>query len=115
MSVYGGLQMVYPVQYPGTYYMVQPIVSRACMEMDDLNGPFPSQTTVNYMIDRAYNEVIRTYPEMVAGDNEKEPYEGRGMEAQQFFRRRRFTRRRLLRDLVGILLISELLRRRRYY
>lgn len=75
------------------------------MEMDDLNGPFPSQTTVNYMINRTYDDVIRTYPEMAEDDR---------VEAEQFGRRRRF-RRRFLRDLVGILLIGELLRRRRYF
>lgn len=115
MSVYGNPQMVNSVQYPETYYMVQPIVSRACMEMDDSNGPFPSQTTVNYMTDRAYDDVIRTYPEMIEDDENEAPYAGHGVEADQFRRRRRFRRRELLRDLVGILLIGELLRRRRRF
>ena len=59
---------------------------------------YPSQDMINKMTDEAYRNMVKHMPEMADEGNEE---------------RQQFGRRRLARDLVGVLLLNELLRRRR--
>ncbi|MCX7708407.1 MAG: hypothetical protein N2484_01010 [Clostridia bacterium] len=89
--------------FPKTYYMVQPAVERRCDMMMGKHGDHqtPSREEVEANIDDIVNEVG---PE-VEGMLEQE------MGGRQFFG---YGGRRVFRDLVGILLLGSLLRRRPY-
>jgi len=128
----------YPIMYPEIYYRIHPVVCRVCEEMDDLRMPMPTQEAVEAMVDRAHDEVCRLYPDIAeyARECEKNAKEsGTDIGIQQIyggygypypyvgipygyggfggygFRSRR---RGLLRDLISIVLISQLFRRRRF-
>jgi hypothetical protein len=99
------------VRYPDTYYLVQPVVKRICNEMD--LSDFPSTEEVEVMVDMVYNEVVNIYPELtkepeVQMKTRRVPPRKRGRHYQN-----NKHRRTLLRDLISILLINEILCRRR--
>jgi len=92
-----------PLRYPRVYYVVYPMIARRCDMMCD----YPRQETVEMMADQIYEECMRFYPDIfreyeINNDGVSDA------EINQFF-----GRRRLFRDLIAILLIRELLRRRR--
>jgi hypothetical protein len=102
----------YPVErledmYPEIYHRVYPKIMRVCAEKDDPDMyPYPSRAMVESMTDEVYMRTV-----MEIGDPEDDGYgmmQGRQVAPFGFGRRRR-----LLRDLIRILLIRELLRRRR--
>ena len=95
--------------------MVQPVVHRTCMEMDDVNMPFPMQAEVDTMTDHVYNILIRDYSEI--WDEEDQVTGEQYWDDDRYRRDRRFSNRPrgVFRDLVAILLLQELFRRRRIY
>jgi hypothetical protein len=104
--------MMRPVQMADTYYYgIQPAISKAAAEMDDMSMAYPTQGMFEPMLDRVYDEVGKMYPEEMQDQapnfNGVNPQPG--YHAQQFFPGRR---RRFFRDLLGILLLQELLCRR---
>ncbi|MFO7154548.1 MAG: hypothetical protein DIU64_006220, partial [Caldicoprobacter oshimai] len=104
-EVYDG--MVYPVMYPEIYYKIYPYVCRICDEMDDPYVLYPSQTQVEDMINRCYDLCVKEMPEL-------EEYAGVKMQEKLDAENLQFERRRMpiLRDLIAIILLSELFRRR---
>lgn len=97
--------MGFPVRYPQIYYRVFPRIRSICEEMDVPSNPcmypYPSEETISSMTDRILEEVVEN-------DLSGLDYEIR-VGRRQFV----FGGRRVLRDLISILLIRELLRRRR--
>ena len=94
--------------YPKTYHIVYPRVRHHC-DMLDMNygcNYCPTKEQVDDMCDRICKEVEKDV-ETSMKDDMKDDMEGK--ENRQLG----FGSRRLLRDLVGILLIRELIRRRR--
>ena len=99
--------MVYPMMYPDIYYRLYPYIHRVCDYMDNPYVPYPTQEQIENMVDECYDMCMREMPDL-------EEYAGgmipmyRGIEGQQYG-----NRRPILRDLISIIIISELFRRRR--
>ena len=87
--------------YPRTYHMIYPQIVRACDTMDMNHGPMhmPNHDEVENMVEDVVGKVENDI-DVVLKENENQRQLGYGG-------------RRLLRDLTGILLIRELIRRRR--
>lgn len=99
--------MVQPIMYPDIYYRMYPYIHRTCERMDNPYMMYPSEAQVESMVNECYDTCMRTMPDLnqyaeMDGEAEQE------VEASQLIRRRP-----ILRDLIAILLISELFRRRR--
>ncbi|MDP4152255.1 MAG: hypothetical protein Q8865_02280 [Bacillota bacterium] len=108
-------------QYPDTYYRIQPFVLSGCDEMDMYPG-MPSPDMMDNMTDRIYDDVRRMYPDMDQGmENEAQEtivypdYDNRYDRYDRYDRYGRRGNRNPLRDLIYILLLSEMRRRRRRY
>lgn len=93
--------------YPRTYFIVIPAIRKRCdaMEMKREIMYIPDREELQDMIDEIYEEVEDDI------ERELDEYDDDDMTRQRGRRRRR--RRRLTKDLIGIALIGELLRRRR--
>lgn len=89
--------------YPNTYHIIQPNVENMCniMEAQHGNKYCPSHEEINRMVDQIY--------ENVEGDVEAATKKNPGNTERQFIG----GGRQVLRDLISILLISSLIRRRR--
>jgi hypothetical protein len=99
-------RVVQPIMYPDIYYRIYPYVHRTCDRMDNPYMNYPSEAQVESMIDDCYDACVKGMPDLIqyaelkATETEKiDTKQGR--------------RRPLLRDLIAIILISELFRRRR--
>lgn len=91
--------------YPDIYYRIHPHVSQVCDRMDNPYMLYPSEAHVESMINACYDQCVRAMPDLYTYADIKEE----SAEASQIIRRRP-----LLRDLIGILLVAELFRRRRW-
>ena len=98
--------MVQPIMYPDIYYRIYPYVHQTCDRMDNPYMHYPSEAQVESMVDDCYDACIKGMPDLIqyADIKKKEKEE---IDAKQV------RRRPLLRDLIAIILISELFRRRR--
>ena len=88
--------------YPNTYNIIQPHVENMCNAMEAQHGKkCPSYEEVNKMVDKIYTNVESEVEAAVkqGGTERERQFSGGG--------------RRLLRDFIGVLLISDLIRRRR--
>lgn len=107
-----------PARFPDIYYQVQPVVQKTICEMDDPYMAYPNQQAVDRMVDRTYEELLMNYPDMAELEESMADLEETVVETQIGFGRPRFgrplRRRGIFRDLVTILLLSELFRRRGY-
>jgi hypothetical protein len=105
---YGG--MVYPVMYPEIYYKIYPYVCKVCDEMDTPYAIYPSQAQIEDMINRCYDLCVKEMPDL-------EDYAGAKMQEKLDTENLQFGRRRtpILRDLIAIILLAELFRRRRRF
>lgn len=108
--------MMYQRVYPDVYYKVQPFVMMACDEMDADHYEMPAQEMIRHASDQIYQDVCRIHPDLAARDHYREmSYEAASaynisenfIEAQQFFGGGFFN------DLIDIMLLNELFRRRR--
>ncbi len=119
--------------YPRCYYVIYPRVVRACEMMCAQCPPMtaPTREMIHRMTDRIYDEVAP----MMAEDDMKEMdmqyshMDGMGADCDMYSDTRQFggfgggffpgffprPRRRFLRDLISILLIRRLLRRRPFF
>lgn len=122
-----GKTMAYKLIYPEIYYKLQPYIMMVCDQMDVYNS-MPTQEMVESMTDAIYDDVVRMFPDIAEYVREHEnreapetiqadaisvqvdPFRGRDRDRIRFPRSRR---RGLFRDLIDILLLTELLRRRR--
>lgn len=91
--------------YPNTFYIIHPVVEKTCNNMHSAYGPMytPTQEQMEKMIDSVYKEVEPKVYEAVreSPSRDERQFSGGG--------------RRILRDLIGILLIGRLLGGRPYY
>ena len=101
--------MMGPARYSDSYYFgIRPVVCRTVAEMDDMSMAYPTQGMYDSMLNRVEDEVGNMYPE---GPQEQSAMGQPGVQREQ-----RFTRnRRLLRDLLGVLILGELFERRRFH
>ena len=119
-----GKTMAYKLIYPEIYYKLQPYIMVVCDQMDIYNS-VPTQEMVESMTDAIY-DVVRMFPDMAEYVREHENNEVREtiqpdaitvqVDPARFRDRTRFPRfrrRGLFKDLIDILLLTELLRRRR--
>ncbi len=107
--------ITYRIVYPEIFYKLQPFVLMACDEMDVYG--MVNQEMIEKMADNIYDDVCRMYPDMVeyAREQERKASSIPGVAEVQAPFRGGFRRRGLLRDIIEILLLSELFRRRRRY
>jgi hypothetical protein len=117
--------MTYKMMYPDIYYKLQPHILMACDEMDMYGQMMPTQEMVEQMTDRIHDNVCKMHPELAEYANEYEKtiqtivpefrpddFRRDGRDEHDGFRPR-FRRRGPFRDLISILLLSELFGRRR--
>ncbi|WDV46987.1 hypothetical protein PV797_04620 [Clostridiaceae bacterium M8S5] len=104
--------MDYNMQYPEIYYRIHPNVVQCIMRYSssyDMLNQMPEEDLVEVMIDEIYNEVIREYPEI-----NKDLREQRSVVRTKYAQNRPYYgRKKLLKDIISIILIGELLYRRR--
>lgn len=118
----------YRVVYPEIYYRLQPYIMNFCDQLESTGQAAPSQDMVEQMSDAIFEEIQALYPDLIQYTKGQENMENNQMhdrdqnviQTQRSFRFRRPIRRRrgLLRDIIEILLLSELGNRRwrrRYY
>lgn len=98
--------MVSPIMYPDIYYRIYPYASMICDRMDNPYMMYPSEAHVESMVDECYDVCVRNMPDL-HDYAEMKAVESEAEVSQQF------RRRPILRDLIAIILISELFRRRR--
>ena len=95
--------------YPPVYHQVYPVISGVIDEMDDpWKYPVPPQR----MVDEMWAQCMQRMENMEFGENleaGEEAAAGEGVESKQYFGGRFF------RPLIGVILVSELLRRRRRF
>ena len=122
-------KMVNQMVYPEIFYKLQPYILLVCDQMDTFSSLMPTQEMIEQMTDGIYDDVCRMYPEIAeyardydnkAKDDPPDPADppfGFGGGFRMFDRDRmfRFRRRGLARDLIDILLLQELSRRRRRF
>lgn len=121
LNMQGTPMMVNSVVYPEVFYKLQPHIMMMCDQMDTYGSMMPTQEMVEKMSDSIYDNVNRMYPEMseYVRNYEKKMNDDQTVETVIFGRGPMFgygfRRRGLFRDLIDILLLSELTRRRRGY
>ena len=113
--------MALPYVYPDIYYILQPYVMMMSDRIDTAQDTMPSQDVIEHMSDQIYEDVRREYPEITewAGTEGDLPALSPGndpaVETQIIplgLRPFRIRRRRPFRNLIDILLLNELFRRR---
>lgn len=118
MYIQGEENMNYECIYPDVYFKVQPFVMMACDEMDACNCGMPASDMVRQISDQIFDDVCRIHPDLADRDHYQEmSYEaaaaygvpGSLVEAQQWRRGGFFN------DLIDIILLNEIFRRRRRY
>jgi hypothetical protein len=113
--------MNYQNVYPDVYYKVQPFVMMACDEMDALNLGVPTYDTVREVSDQIYGDVIRIHPDLAEqGSDSMEMFHEAAAaydmpEPYVTPQRWRGGGGGIFRDLIDILLLNEIFRRRRRY
>lgn len=100
------------IPYPEMYMKIYPIAQEVLSKYYPYEAEIydmPSQTEIDKMIDEVYDKMINDYPE-IENDTRERRAEGRGISSQQ---RPYYGRRRLFRNLIGLILLGGLLNRRR--
>ncbi len=123
MYLQGDENVKYQNIYPDVYYRVQPYVMMACDELDACNCGMPTHEMVMQISDQMYQDITGMYPDLAEEDYyidmPQEAVDAYHMasgtvEAERWYGRRR-RRGGFFRDLINIMLLNELFRRRRYY
>jgi len=109
----------YQMLYPEIFYKLQPFIMMVCDQME-YSSVMPNMEMVQQMTDGIYDDVSQMYPDLVEymRSNDQmandDPPENRGFDRDRRFGNR-FRRRGSFRDLIDILLLQELFRRRRRF
>ena len=125
------MPMDFRMVYPEVFYKLQPYILMVCDQLETYGYSMPTQEMAQQMTDFIYEDVMRMYPELAGYARNYEQDDGPVAEvfnqfpggySQGFYGQRQpffgnqFRRRGLFRDLIDILILSELFnRRRRYY
>ncbi len=108
--------------YPEIYYKLQPYIMMVCDQVDPYGFMMPTQDMIERITDNIYDDMCKMYPDLAEYAHSKDDRGNAdpvvetarfGRDPDQFSWR--FRRRGLFRDLIDILLFSELFRRRRRY
>ena len=108
--------------YPEIFYRLQPYIIMMCDQLDAYYGDtMPNQDLIDQITENIYRDILEMYPDIAEYAREKEremQQQAQPTVAEVITRRPRvysrgFRRRGLLRDLLDILFLSELFRRRR--
>lgn len=91
------------------YYGIQPLINSTVAEMDDMSMAYPTQEMYEKILDRVYDYTLEMYPEDLETQSENSAEDSKAKQSP-FFRRRR-----VFRDLLGTLILFELLNRRRLF
>lgn len=118
-------------QFPELYYKLKPYIMMVCDQMERRGLSEPSQDMVDELADKIYEDVITLYPDVADYARNNEPMTSEEAVpavvvtdySRSFGNRNRrgrywrpFRRRGVVKDLITILLLSELgSRRNRYY
>jgi hypothetical protein len=113
--------MANQIVYPELFYKLQPFIMMACDQMESYSfgTMIPTQDMIEQFSDNIHEAVCRMYPDIAdyaESADRKSNGElpviaglGQGMFDRNYdMFSRRFRRRGILRDLIGILLISDL-------
>lgn len=118
MYMQGEENMSYQCIYPDVYYKVQPFVMMACDEMDACNCESPTYDMVRQISDQIFEDVCRVHPDLM----ERDQMQGMSMEAAAAYNMpgsivntQQWNRGRFFNDLIDIVLLNEIFRRRRRY
>lgn len=120
MPMPNAVSSVMPSQmtFPEIYYRLQPYIMMVCDHFNSFYAAMPSQDELDAISDSIYDDVCKRNPGMAeylqgqVSKNDPDPM----FDRDPPFGRWRFRRRGLPRDLIEILLLSELFnRRRRFY
>lgn len=97
----------------GYYYGIRPTISSIVAEMDDMSVAYPTQGMYNAILGRVYDQVVKMYPDkpqnQAIKSSKKNPSNSE-YHAEQFFPL--FPGESLVSDLLGVLILLELLDRR---
>lgn len=118
MYLQGEENVNYQNIYPDVYYKVQPFAMMACDELDACNCGMPTHDMVRQISDQIYEDVCRIHPDLAERDHYRAmPYEAAAAYniADRTAEAQRWRGGGFFRDLIDILLLNELFRRRRYY
>ena len=104
------------IVYPEIFYKLQPYVMLCCDQIDAYGAAMPTQEMLEQMADGIYDDVCRMYPDIAEYANtceKKANADPAVADVINDFYGGNYRRRGMLRDLIGILLLSEFFRRRR--
>ncbi len=108
--VWGGFNMNY--DYPELYYRIYPkVIDAMSRHMDSKQFNDITEEDIDKMIDDVYERMVMECPEIEGDPMERRSRGSRYRITQRPF----FGRRRLVRDIISIILLSELLRRTNPY
>ncbi len=114
--------MAYQMVFPEIYYKLQPYIMMVCDQMDPLGSTMPTQDMLDRVSDSIYDDMCKRYPDIAeyARTQEDKANSDPIIQTARFgddppMFGWRFRRRGLFRDLIDILLISELFHRRRRF
>lgn len=110
--------MTYQLTYPEIYYKLQPYISMVCDQINPLE--MPTQEMLDRISDNIYDDVCKRYPDLESYVNNNKVNTDTVVPTIMFGNPGMFgwgfRRRGVFRDVIDILLLSELFnRRRRYY
>lgn len=110
--------MMYQRIYPDVYYKVQPFVMMACDQMDADDYGMPSPELIRHTSDQIYMDVCGVHPDLA----EREHYHEMSKEAASAYHMeeravasQQFGSGGFFEDLITIMLLNEVFRRRRRY
>ena len=110
----------YQMVFPEIYYKLQPYVLMVCDRLDSFESTVPTQDMMDNISDGIYDDVCKRDPELAEYLRGQSVKDDPAVQTVAFgddppFFGWRFRRRGLPRDLIEILLLSELFRRRRRF
>lgn len=118
MYLQGEENMNYQCVYPDVYYKIQPFVMMACDELDANNTGMPTYDMVREIADQIHDDVCRVHPDLA----EQNHYQEMSIEAAAAYdmsgslmKSQRWRGGGFFRDLIDIILLNEIFRRRRRY
>lgn len=117
--------MTYQKVYPEIYYKIQPFVLSVCDQVDAFGCGAFNYDELETMTETIYNDLCKVYPEFTKyNDDYNDDYndnnnftssieDAEPVYAPMYNRRYR-RRQNIFRDMIEILLLTEIFRRRRY-
>ena len=100
--------------YPEIYYKVEPYILSACDEMSSFGSGMPTKKAISAMSDKVYSQVMDAYPELRMYDAQGINANGADKGGVSNNKVSAARRNSLLGDFLDVLLIYELIGRRRF-